>query len=607
MMSRARLIPLGFLLLIALGCQRAAPPPVPSTLPEPTAQHSAEELKRVIDRYWAGWLLLNPTQASRIGDRRLDGQLEDSLSLQYLADSLALERTALTGLESVSTTGMDAGLALNLQIFKYEREVAIQGFVYPQELLALNPFEGMPLDVALMGAGNGVHAFADARGYEDWLRRIDGFERWSHTAIDNLREGERRGYLLPRSLVDRLLLQLAELAQDRNTNPFYAPLREFAAGVPAADRPAITQRMNAAIKDKLLPAYQSLHDFLRNEYAPRVRASNGLSALPMGEAWYAYCVRRATTTSMTPTQVHALGVTEVERARARLQDAAAQSGFAGNLPAFFEFLARDPRFYGQSAQQILDAYNALKAQVTTAAPTLFETAPIAALEVRALEDFRKAAEPAARYGAGFAQGKPVGIFYVNTGDPGSRPTFATVAQFLNQGIPGLHYQGAVQRERAELPPFRRFGTVDAFAQGWGAYAESLGDELGVNVDPYQRLGALVSELRRAARLVADSGLHAKGWSRQQTIDYLRAQTPLSDNDAALEVDRMLAMPGRALAAEVAELNFKALRARASATLGSRFDIRAFHAELLKDGGMPLEVLDAKMDRWIKTKAYNPPQ
>ncbi len=577
------------------------------SVPAPTAKQSAEELKHVIERYWEAWLALNPTQASRIGDRRLDGQLEDSLSLQYLADSLALERTAMAGLNAVSTTGLDAGSALNLQIFKYEREIAMQGAVYPQELLALNPFDGMQLEFAIMGSGNGVHAFADARGYADWLRRIDGFVRWSQTAIDNLREGERRGYLLPRALLDRLLPQLAELAQDRSSNPFYAPVHGFASGVPAADRPAISQRMSAAIKDKLLPAYQRLHDFLRKEYAPRVRASNGLSALPMGEAWYAYCVRRATTTSMTPTQVHALGAAEVERARARLLDAAAQSGFAGNLPAFFEFLARDPRFYGQSAQQLLDAFIALKTQVTAAAPTLFEAVPVADLDIRALEDFRTAAAPAAVYGTGFAQGKPVGIVYVNTGEPGSRPTFSTVSSFLNQGIPGLHYQSVVQRERTELPPFRRFGAVDAFAQGWAAYAESLGDELGVNLDPYQRVGALVSELRRAVRVVADSGLHAKGWSRQQTIDYLRAQLPISDSDAALEVDRMLAMPGRALAGEVAELKFKALRARASSALGSRFDIRAFHTELLRDGAMPLEVLDAKMDRWIKTKAYNPPQ
>lgn len=607
MMPRARLIPFGLLLSITLGCQRTPPPPATPSVPAPTAQQSADALKHVIDTYWESWLTLNPTQASRIGERRFDARLEESLSMHYLADSLAVERAALTGLDSLNPTGLNAESMLNLQIFKYARAMAVQGFVFPQELLAVNPFEGMQLDFALMGSGNGAHAFSDARGYADWLGRIDGFVRWSNTAIDNLREGERRGYLLPRSLVDRLLPQLAELAQDRSTNPFYAPAREFAHAVPAAERAAIAQRLTAAVKDKLLPAYQRLHDFLRDDYAARVRTSNGLSALPMGEAWYAYCVRRATTTTMTPAQVHAMGIAGVERARARLMEAAAQSGFAGNLSAFFEFLAHDPRFRGQSAQQLLDGFTALKTQVATAAPALFETAPVADLEIRALEEFRSAVAPAAVYGVGVTQGKPVGIFYVNTRDPASRPTLSTTASFLNTGIPGLHYQRALQRERAELPPFRRYGTVDAFSEGWAAYAEGLGDELGVNQDPYQRVGALISELSRAARAVADSGLHAKGWSRQQTIDYLRAQLPLSEEEAALEVDRMLALPGRALAAEVAALKFKALRVRASSALGSRFDIKAFHSELLREGAMPLEVLDAKMDRWIKTKAYNPAQ
>ncbi len=606
MVSRARLIPLG-LLLLAAGCQRTAQPPAPVQAAAPSARAAAIELKRVLERYFAAYLALNPTQASAIGDRHLDAQLENSVSLQYLADSLALERGALAELNLVPAAILDADARLNFDIFKFEREAAIQGFVYPQELLPVNPFEGMPQDFAQMGSGGGVHSFADLKGYEDWLSRIDAFEAWSRQAIDNLREGERRGYTLPRVLVDRLLPQLAELGQDRIGNPFYRPLNMFPSGISAANRTDISQRLNTAIKNRVLPAYRNLHDFLRNEYLPRARASAGLNELPMGEAWYAYCVRRATTTSMTPAQVHALGAAEVERVRARLLDAAAQSGFAGNLPAFIEFLARDARFYFQSAQELLDVYGALKTQVTAAAPALFAAAPAADLQILAMPDFRHAGAPAVAYDPGIADGRHAALLYVNTADLPSRPRFAVSALFLHEGIPGRHLQSALQRQRTDLPRFRRFGAVDAFVQGWAAYSESLGDELGVNADPYQRVGALFGELRRAARLVADTGLHAKGWSRRQGIDYLRAQLPISDGEASIEVDRMLALPGRALAGMVGELRFKALRVRAQTALGPRFDIREFHGALLNEGSLPLEVLDAKMDRWIKSKAYNPPQ
>ena len=579
------------LAILALSaCNHAAPPPpaaqVPLVMTDPR-----EHLNRIVERYWDNYVALNPSAATAVGDHRFNAHLENAASLQYLADSLALERGALAALASLPADKLDAAQRLNYEIFKAEREAAIRDYVFPEELLPVNHVAGMPQRFAQMGSGAGIHPFASAQDYDDWLSRIDDFVRWNHSAIANMREGIRRGYVLPRVIVQRMLPQLSALSQDRAENPFYGPLRAFPNNIDAADRARLTTRLNAAVKTRILPAYRELHDFLRNEYTPVARSSAGLLALPMGEAWYVERARRATTTAMTPAQLHALGLSEVERLRGRLLGAMSQVGFGGNLNAFFVFLSHDPRFYFPAADALLNAYRDLKPRAAAASAALFAAAPAADFDIRTVPEFRRAAAPAAAY--------QTAILYVNTFDPASRPNFAVPFLFLQEAIPGRHFQHSIQLERRDLPHFRRFGDVAAFQEGWSVYASGLGDELGLYTDPYMPIGALIDELRRALRVVVDTGIHAKGWTRQQAIDYLATQFPAGDGDAVAEVERCMALPGAGLAATVGALKFREIRGKAQAVLGSRFDVRAFHSELIHDGAMPLDLLESKMNRWIR--------
>ena len=342
---------------------------------------------------------------------------------------------------------------------------------------------------------------------------------------------------------------------------------------------------------------------MQHDYLPRARDSVALAAFPLGAEWYAYRVRRAAG-STTPAELHSLGLAEVERARGRLQTVLAETAFAGNAPGFLEHIRHDPRFTYSSAEELLAAYQTLKTQVAEALPAVASAVPRADFEIRAVEAFREPTAPTLSYQRSMAYGRSPAILYVNTGDLGARPALA--AGYLREAVPGHHYQLALQQERADLPRFRRFGGAPAYIEGWGLYAVSLGEELGTYRDAEAKFAAQLAQLDCAARLVVDTGLQFKGWSRQQAIDYLHAQMPIDDATAVNEVDRSVALPGEGLACTVGYLKIQALRAHAQQVLGSRFDLRAFHAELLRDGAMPLDTLDAKMRQWIAATAAAPP-
>jgi uncharacterized protein (DUF885 family) len=333
------------------------------------------------------------------------------------------------------------------------------------------------------------------------------------------------------------------------------------------------------VKDKLLPAYRELHDFIRREYLPRARVSLGLAALPLGPPWYTARVKRATGAQLTPNEIHGIGTAEVERIRARM-------------------LAQPAGAPPPSKVELLDAYRELKVQTLAAMPTLFSAVPRADFEIRASGALREAATLLAYQPAAPDVGTPA-ILYVNT-DPNAARS-AEIAVFLQQAIPGRHYQSALQRERADLPEFRRFGSEPVFVDGWALYAASLGEELGLYRDDEAKRGALLGQLKCAAALVVDTGLHAKDWTRAQAADYLRAKLGVDAAEANLMTDRFAALPGDALACKMGELRFRALRTHAQQALGTRFDIREFHTEILKDGAMPLDILEAKMQRWMDAR------
>jgi uncharacterized protein (DUF885 family) len=550
------------LALLGLAACGAAPAPAP-----PQAANSAsprDDLRRIVDRYWE--------------ERAPPG---NPLSPQFMADALAVERRFLAEVQAVPRARLDADAALTYDIFKRRRELDIEGFTFPSELLPIDPFEGVPLQMARAALDTGQHPFRTAKDYENWLLRIDDYVGWTRQAMANMREGMRRGYTSPRVLVERMLPLLQGFGEDTSANPFYVPLRSMPGTIKEPERTRLTSSLTSAVKDKLLPANRELHDLIRREYLPRARLSVALSALPLGTSWYAARVKRATGSQLTPSEIHGIGAAEVERIRARM--------LALSLGA-----PPPPK------AEVLNAYQELKLQVVAAAPTLFSAAPRSDFEIRAFGPLNPEAALLAYQSAEPDRGTPA-ILYVNAESSAGRPANTEIAGFLQEAIPGRHYQSAFQQERIDLPKFRRFGTEPAFVDGWALYAASLGDQLGVYGDDEAKRGALAGQLKCAAALVVDTGLHAKDWSRAQAAEYLRAQLGVDADDANLMTDRFIALPGDALACKIGELEFQSLRTHAQQALGTRFDIREFHSEILKDGAMPLDILEAKMKLWMEAR------
>jgi uncharacterized protein (DUF885 family) len=568
----------------------------------PAVASPRELLSRVVERYWEENAAAGPWNSWGGAEMRYGEAPADTLAPQALADSLAREHRYLDELSGMARAPLDANGRLTYDIFRRERELTIESFTFPSELLPVNAYDSVPLRFASMAAAAERQALMSQRDFEVWRSRALAYQRWTDQAIDNLREGARRGYTLPLAVVSRTLPLLAALAADTPDGVFRQALRAAPGTSDDAERVRLGGAIVDVVREKILPCYGRLHDFMQREYLPRARTSVGLSALPLGPAWYGYLAKRATDGVQTPAELHAQGVAEVERLRARLQSALAEAGFAGNAQGFLDGLRNDPHASYRTADELLNAYQDLKTQVAGAAPTLFSVAPHADFEIRSVENFRAATAPALSYRPSLASGRNPAVLYVDTADLEARPAILLSSRYLREAVPGHHYQLALQQERADLPRFRRFGGAPAFIAGWGLYAATLGEELGVYRQPEGKFGALLQQLECAAGVVIDTGIHAQNWSRAQALDYLHAQLPLDEPAAANRVDRVLALPGEALSCMAGLAKLQGLRARVQQTLGARFDVQAFHAELLRNGAVPLDLLDGDMKHWAEVSA-----
>jgi uncharacterized protein (DUF885 family) len=566
------------------------------------ASAEAQRLRDIAETYYDQYLQLNPLTATAEGDYRYDDRFGDYVSERWMADWLAIEQEALEKLRAVDPARLTGEDLLTYESFRYGREIAIAGFRYPSELLPINQFGGLHTYFAVLGSGGGVHPFRTAQDYDNFLARMDGFVAWVDQSIANMRSGAERGMVQPRVIVERMIPQLAALAV---TNPkrsvFWLPVTKFPTAVKAADRERLTKAYADRLATQVLPAYRRLHDYLKDEYLGKARPTIAWSELGNGAEWYAYLVRYHTTTSMTPDEVHELGLREVARIRGEMERVKNQLGHGGDLRSFFDGLRADPSLHFTDPAELLGGYRAIQERVDAAMPLLFARLPQARFEVRPVEAFRAASEAAGSYIPGSPDGKRSGVFYVNTYDLPSRPKYAMEALYLHEALPGHHYLFSIAQEARDLPRFRRFAYDTAYGEGWALYAESLGRDLGLYTDGYSQFGALSAEMWRAVRLVVDTGMHAKGWTRERAIDYFRANTALGDADIKAEVERYIAWPGQALAYKVGELKILELRRRAQSKLGSRFDIRAFHEQVVGSGSLPLAVLEAKVDRWIEAQ------
>ena len=594
----------GLVAVAASGCGRNAgengdaDPSAPAESAGPDAQRLAD----VVDEYYERWLELNPLAASEQGDHRHDGEFGDYLSQAWLADSLANEQDSLEALRAVDPARLDAEDRTTYDVFKYGREIEIEGFRYPTELLPIDQLYNRPTQFAVLGSGGDVHPFDVAADYDNFLSRMDGFVAWVEQAIANMRSGAARGVVAPRIVIERTIPQLAALAvDDPRQSVLWRPILNLPAGMSIADRQRIVTSWEEKLGGSVLPALRRLRDYLENDYLPNTRPSVGMSELPNGAAWYAYSVRLHTSTGLTAQQVHELGLKEVARIRDDLERIKTQLGHAGDLRSFFEKLRGDPRFVASDPQALLDGYRALKARVAAAVPRQFALAPKADFEIRAVEPFRERSAASASYRPGSPDGRLPGVFYVNTWDLPSRPIFLMQAIYLHEAVPGHHFQVSLAQEMTELPRFRRHAQFTAYDEGWALYAESLGPALGLYDDPYSEAGSLVTEIWRAVRLVVDTGLHSQGWTRDQAIEYMRANTAVGKADIVAEVERYIARPGQALAYKVGEIRIRSLRREAERALGVRFNVREFHTQVLGGGSLPLPVLEARIQRWIESK------
>ncbi|HTE43144.1 MAG TPA: DUF885 domain-containing protein [Steroidobacteraceae bacterium] len=559
-------------------------------------------LNKLVDSYFEKILELNPTLATSIGDGRYNDRLSNDISEQWLADSLAVERDYLARLREIEPDSLDDASRLTYDVFKDGRELSIAGAVFQSELLPISQFQSTAALFAQMGSGSSIHPFATTADYDAFLKRVDGFVVWADQAIANMKAGVQVGIVQPRIVVEKSLPQMTSfVVDDPKKSLFYKPVENFPKEISDADRKRLTDAYTVAIRDKVTPAYKRLHDYMKNDYLSHARTSVGMSALPQGDKWYAYLARVSTTTTLTPEQIHDIGLKEMARIQTEMERVKTTTGFKGTLKEYIAQLRVDPQFQFKKPEELIAGYNALRERVETALPKLFDTMPKMTFEVRPVEPFREASAATGSYMPGTPDGQRPGVFYANTYALPSRPSFMMEAIFLHEALPGHHMQIALQYEMPDVPRFRRFGGDTAYMEGWGLYSESLGKELGMYQDPYQYFGSLTAEAWRAARLVVDTGMHAKGWTREQAIIYMRDNTAIGESDVVAEVERYIAIPGQALAYKIGQLKLRELRTRAEKALGGKFNVRDFHTQILKDGSLPLDVLDAKINRWIQAK------
>ncbi|HWJ07024.1 MAG TPA: DUF885 domain-containing protein [Steroidobacteraceae bacterium] len=589
------------------GCagQPAAEAPAPVSTPVAAAALEAaparnQQLDALFEAYFEDLLELSPLVATFMGDDRYNDRLPNSIGPEYLAESRATNHRYLAAIKAIDPSGLAPADRISYDIFLSEREREVRAERFPAELLPLNQAGSLLTLMPALGAGGNAQPFATVKDYDNWLGRLDGLVVWMDQAIVNMRAGMQRGVVQPRAVMEKVLPQLDAMIVDRaQDSQFYAPVKQFPAAFAPADRERLAAAYAAQLDTKLLPAFRRLRDFVRDEYLPHTRTTVAWTALPDGAAWYQNYVREHTTTTMTAEEIHQVGLGEVARIRGEMDRVRQQVGFKGDLPAFFEFLETDPQFYFTRGSDLIDGYQVLKRRIDAALPRLFSVFPKADYEVREVEAFRAASAAGGSYQPPSADGSRPGIFYVNTFNLKAQPKYGMETLSLHEAAPGHHFQVAIQQELEGVPRFRRFGgDYTAYVEGWALYAESLGKELGMFTDPYQWFGRLNDEMLRAMRLVVDTGLHAKGWSREQAIRYMLDNSTMAESDVVSEVDRYIAWPGQALGYKIGDLRIQGLRHKAETTLGSKFDVRDFHRMVLSDGAVPLDVLEAKADRWI---------
>jgi uncharacterized protein (DUF885 family) len=587
-----------------LAAQTAQPATAPSAATASETPH--DRLFKLFKDSDEAQLKRNPIFGIFRGDLRYADQFGDYITEDYLAKEKAASEADLSALHAIDRASLNATDQLAYDVFEFSTKDTLRGYE-PQYLNVskvrpINHFSGFHTFYPSFSSGSGGAPFKTVLDYENALKRHAGYVILLDRAIGRFKEGEAAGVFETKMTIKNVIEQFdTQLKQPIEESPFYQPVKKFPADFSQADKTRLEAAYRAAITNDIYPAMKHLRDYLETSYLPKARDGYGLMYMKGGKELYAYMVQSTTTLPLTPEEIHQTGLSEVTRITTEMEKVKQEVGFKGTLPQFFDHLRTDPKFKKPTREALTQGYYDIGKAVDAKLPTYFSTLPKAKLEIRPYEPFREKFQAGGSYEQGTPDGSRPGIFYFNAYDLPSRTTPGMTTLYLHEGSPGHHFQISLAQENADLPAFMRFGGNTAFVEGWALYAETLGYDMGFYKDPYQRFGTLSDEMLRAMRLVVDTGIHSKGWTREQAIGYMLSHSDMGKTDATAEVERYIAIPSQALAYKTGAMTIQRLRKKAEAELGSKFDVREFHAQVLMTGALPLAILEQKIDRWIASK------
>ena len=582
---------------------------------EQSRTSASQTLATIFEEYYQFKDRINPIEATKGGNFQYNEYIANYISDAYQTDLIAEYSTFLERLAQIDPAQLSQADLLSMKVMQWDCEVKLEGLQNPLvittspiynlpsfELTPLIQVQSLHLYVAQLGAGGSVHPFNTVKDYEDWLKRLDDYIAFLDTSIANMKEGIAKGIVLPKVLTEKTIVQLEEfITKPVEEHLFYRPIQSMPEGISQSDRDRLAEEYQNVIETKLRPKYTELKQFLVAEYLPVCRTTSGIGALPNGAATYNYLIKLHTTTNLTADEIHELGKREVERILVEMEEAKNQIGFKGDIKAFLEFIRTSPeQMPFQDPQEVIANFNQIKEKINDKFDQVFELTPKADFVVRRTEAFREASA-SAEYVPGTKDASRPGIFYVPIPNVSKYNKFADEALFLHEAIPGHHYQLSLQQENKALPKFLHPESLGVFVEGWALYAESLGKELGLYDDPIQYFGMLSMEMHRAIRLVVDTGMHSKGWTREQAIQYSLDHEAESEASIISEIERYMATPGQALSYKMGQIKIRTLRTKAEQKLGAQFDVRAFHSQVLNSGSLPLVLLEEKIENWINSQ------
>ena len=573
---------------------------------EPKQENSSDdtigaEFNELLDNYYEKGLKLNPLTATATGDDRYNDLFPNTLSEAY-RDSLKNYYSSYKAeVEKFKDSELSETEQMSKAIIIWEADINLETLKFRNsEFFPIDQMWSVNLNMGQLASGMSSQPFKTVADYENWEKRVDGYLLWLASVKEKLKEGMQEGYVLPKSLIVKVIPQLAAMTEaDLDKHLFYTPIKNIPANFSEEEKEKLKTSYSKMITEKVIPAYQDLHDFMKNEYLPAGRASSGIADVPSGEEFYKHQIKLYTTTDMSADEIHKLGLSEVARISSEMEKVKEQIGFKGDLKSFFNDVRNNKKLMPyKTPEEIIANFNAIHERMKPQLEKLFDVTPKTEFEVRRTEAFRENSA-SAEYNQGSLDGTRPGIFYVPIPDAATYNVYSDESLFLHEAIPGHHYQISLTQESTVLPDFRKTLWYSGYGEGWALYSESLGKELGLYTDPYQYFGTLGAEMHRAVRLVVDTGLHSKGWTREQAIQYSLDNEAESEAGITSEIERYMANPGQALSYKIGQLKIIELREKAKKELGDKFDIRAYHNQVLETGSVPLELLENKINRWIE--------